>query len=183
MNEIALQKTMTTKELADTLHVDRRTINKKLKMVRSCKGDASQIKVGVPSHITEVEAVEIKKSLGIHNLERSFQVQKVVSTLERQQTIALAYKYLTEDISVLKQQNEQLKIQLDESKQYMTVKRMEAINPGMHFNWRQLKAESERIGKPSKDVFDANYGTVKAYHVDVWVGAIVTGKQIGRAHV
>ena len=73
MNEIALQKTMTTKELADTLHVDRRTINKKLKMVRSCKGDASQIKVGVPSHITEVEAVEIKKSLGIHNLERSFQ--------------------------------------------------------------------------------------------------------------
>ena len=107
---------------------------------------------------------------GIHNLERSFQVQKVVSTLERQQTIALAYKYLTEDISVLKQQNEQLKIQLDESKQYMTVKRMEAINPGMHFNWRQLKAESERIGKPSKDVFDANYGTVKAYHVDVWEG-------------
>ena len=170
MDEIALQKTMTTKELADTLHVDRRTINKKLKMVRSCKGDASQIKVGVPSHITEVEAVEIKKSLGIHNLERSFQVQKVVSTLERQQTIALAYKYLTEDISVLKQQNEQLKIQLDESKQYMTVKRMEAINQGMHFNWRQLKAESERIGKPSKDVFDANYGTVKAYHVDVWEG-------------
>lgn len=61
-----------------------------------------------------------------------------------------------------------LQIELDQSKEYITIKRMEKLNPKIHFNWRLLKKESENLHKPSKEVFDANYGTVKAYHVDVW---------------
>ena len=33
--------------------------------------------------------------------------------------------------------------------------------------WRACKAESERQGKEIRDIPDANYGTIKAYHMDV----------------
>lgn len=61
-----------------------------------------------------------------------------------------------------------LEIELDKSKQYATVKRMEMLYHGQQFNWRHLKSTSAEMGIPPIDVFDANYGTVKAYHADVW---------------
>jgi len=64
-----------------------------------------------------------------------------------------------------------LEIQLDQSKEYATVKRMEMLYHGTSFNWRLLKSTSVEMGIPSADVFDANYGTVKAYHADVWMEA------------
>ena len=62
----------------------------------------------------------------------------------------------------------QLEVQLDKSKQYATVKRMEMLHHGQPFNWRLLKSAAAEMGIPAIDVFDANYGTVKAYHADVW---------------
>jgi len=64
-----------------------------------------------------------------------------------------------------------LVIELDKSKDYATVKRMEMLYHGTAFNWRLLKSTSAEMGIPSIDIFDANYGTVKAYHADVWVEA------------
>ena len=64
-----------------------------------------------------------------------------------------------------------LQIELDQSKLYAMVKRMETANLGKTFNWRILKRFAEELGRPSLDVFDANYGTVKAYHADVWAKA------------
>lgn len=61
-----------------------------------------------------------------------------------------------------------LEVQLDQSQQYCTIKRMQMLYHGQTFNWRLLKSTSNEMGLPPKDVFDANYGTVKAYHVDVW---------------
>ena len=61
-----------------------------------------------------------------------------------------------------------LEIELDKSKEYYTVKRMQSLYPGQHFKWRHLKKVAEEMELPPKDVFDANYGTVKAYHIDVW---------------
>lgn len=62
-----------------------------------------------------------------------------------------------------------LEVELDLSKEYCTIKRMEMINHGQKFNWRLLKStQKEMDGKESKDIFDENYGTVKAYHVSVW---------------
>ena len=62
-----------------------------------------------------------------------------------------------------------LEIQLDRSKQYATVKRMEMLYHGQRFNWRLLKATATEMQVPPIDVFDQNYGKVNAYHADVWM--------------
>lgn len=63
---------------------------------------------------------------------------------------------------------QKLEIELDRSKEYATVKRMEMMYHGTAFNWRLLKATSAEMEIPPVEVFDANYGTVKAYHEAVW---------------
>ena len=65
----------------------------------------------------------------------------------------------------------QLERELDKSKEYASVKRMEMLYHGTRFNWRLLKDASTEMGVPSIDVFDQNYGTVKAYHASVWMAA------------
>ncbi len=61
-----------------------------------------------------------------------------------------------------------LEIELDRSRDYCTIKRMQMIYHGMEFNWRALKQASIEMGVLAVDVFDQNYGKVKAYHRDVW---------------
>lgn len=61
-----------------------------------------------------------------------------------------------------------LQIELDKSSEYATVKRMEMAYHGQRFNWRLLKSASQDLGIPAREVFDANYGTVKSYHADAW---------------
>lgn len=62
-----------------------------------------------------------------------------------------------------------LERELDRSKQYCTVKRMTMIHHGQPFDWRALKSASAEMGIAPIDVFDQNYGTVKAYHAAVWL--------------
>ena len=62
-----------------------------------------------------------------------------------------------------------LEIQLDRSKQYATVERMEMLYHGQRSNWRLLKATATEMQVPPIDVFDQNYGKVNAYHADVWM--------------
>jgi hypothetical protein len=66
---------------------------------------------------------------------------------------------------------EKLQIELDKSKQYASIKRMEMVYHGQEFKWRLLKDASIETGKPAIEIFDANYGTVKAYHADAWLAA------------
>lgn len=61
-----------------------------------------------------------------------------------------------------------LELELDRSREYATVKRMSMLYHGQEFQWRTLKHVSAEMGLPAIDVFDANYGTVKAYHATVW---------------
>ena len=73
--------------------------------------------------------------------------------------------------SAAKREAAKLEIELDKSKEYATVKRMEMLYHGTSFNWRLLKSTAAEMGVPAIDVFDANYGTVKAYHACVWAEA------------
>jgi hypothetical protein len=61
-----------------------------------------------------------------------------------------------------------LKVKLDESHRYASVKKMQHAYPGKTFNWRELKKESQALGLPIRDVEDQNYGTVKTYHAAAW---------------
>ena len=63
---------------------------------------------------------------------------------------------------------DKLAIELDRSQQYASVKRMQLQYHGQKFNWRELRSVSTELGLPPIDIFDANYGTVKAYHADAW---------------
>lgn len=63
---------------------------------------------------------------------------------------------------------DKLAVELDRSQQYATVKRMQMLYHGQKFNWRELRSISKEMDLPAIDIFDANYGTVKAYHADVW---------------
>jgi len=61
-----------------------------------------------------------------------------------------------------------LEVELDKSKQYATIKRMGMLCHGQVFSWSTLKSASADVGIPAISVFDANCGTVKAYHAEAW---------------
>ena len=70
--------------------------------------------------------------------------------------------------SVAVKKAQRLEIELDRSRDYATVKRMERLYHGQPFNWRLLKSAASEMNMPAIAVFDQNYGSVKAYHRDVW---------------
>lgn len=69
---------------------------------------------------------------------------------------------------ILTKKVEKLEVELDKSKDYATVKRMELLYHGIKFNWRELKQTSALMNLPPINIYDANYGSVKSYHKDVW---------------
>lgn len=60
--------------------------------------------------------------------------------------------------------------ELDRSKEWYSIKRVAHLNGVSYkvFDWRKLKLESQRQGYGVKKIFDANYGEVNTYHVNVW---------------
>jgi prophage antirepressor-like protein len=67
-------------------------------------------------------------------------------------------------------ENTNLQIELDESMEYYTIKRVASMNriSWRYLNWRMLKNTSQAMEREVKKIFDANYENVNAYHVDVW---------------
>ena len=63
---------------------------------------------------------------------------------------------------------ERLSIEVDESRNWATIKRMEMAYHGTRFKWQELRNASNEMGIPPRKIFDANYGTVNSYHADVW---------------
>lgn len=63
-----------------------------------------------------------------------------------------------------------LETELDRSKEWYSIKRVAHLNGVSYkvFDWRKLKLESQRQGYGVKKIFDANYGEVNTYHVNVW---------------
>ena len=63
-----------------------------------------------------------------------------------------------------------LETELDRSKEWYSIKRVAHMNGVSYkvFDWRKLKLESQRQGYGVKKIFDANYGEVNTYHVNVW---------------
>lgn len=64
-------------------------------------------------------------------------------------------------------ENNQLRMELDRSKEYATVKKVE-INTGVRFKWKPLREYCNKHNLPTGKVFDQNYGTVKTYPSKAW---------------
>ena len=85
--------------------------------------------------------------------------------------IERAQKILAARVAKLETENMRLTVQLDESKDYYTVKRVAKINgiSWRNLSWKRLKNTSEYMQIEIKKVFDANYENVNAYHINVWM--------------
>ena len=105
---------------------------------------------------------------------------KAFNTMERSlkeiktpQTYAEALRRLADEVEAKEQiqyQLEQKTEQLDESKEWYRIKRW-AKEHNMNWrciNWRRMKALSYGLGYEIKKIFDANYGQVNIYHINVF---------------
>ena len=68
------------------------------------------------------------------------------------------------------EREEVLRLDLDRSKEWYSIKRVALANNILwnELSWRKLVAEGVMAGKPHRKIFDANYGEVNTYHKDVW---------------
>lgn len=64
--------------------------------------------------------------------------------------------------------NKALCIEFDKSKDWYSIKRMEALT-GAKFSWHTLKRASIAQNIPIQKMFNQNYESANAYHVDVWI--------------
>lgn len=105
---------------------------------------------------------------------------KAFNTMERSlkeiktpQTYAEALRRLADEVEAKEQiqyQLEQKTEQLDESKEWYSIKRW-AKEHNMNWrciNWRRMKALSYGLCYEIKKIFDANYGQVNIYHINVF---------------
>lgn len=69
--------------------------------------------------------------------------------------------------SQLSKKVDKLEIELDKSKEYATIKKV-YINTGIRFKWKPLRDYCKRKNLKTGEVFDSNYGTVKAYPAKAW---------------
>lgn len=153
--------TMTVKEVAEVLGVHPETIKVKIRELYP-----ELMRTGVTTRLNEAQVTNIK--LHLNSLQGEPTKKFVgVTNLEKQQTIALALQYAQDLIVELQVQNERLQIELGQSKEWYSVKRV-LIESGRKFSWKPLKQYSEENGYEVKKVFDQNYGEVNAYHIDVW---------------
>lgn len=102
------------------------------------------------------------------------EIRKTGSYLRTPRTYIQALEALLEsekEKERLQQEKNELQIELDESKEYFTVKRVAKINriSWKSLNWRKLKNVSQAMEREIRKVFDANFETVNAYHIDVWM--------------
>lgn len=84
-----------------------------------------------------------------------------------------AYADEVERRQIAEQEKEKLQQELDYSKDWLSIKRVAAMNgvDWKTFNWRKLKETGLQMGYDVKKIFDANYGEVNTYHRSVWEAA------------
>lgn len=100
-------------------------------------------------------------------------MERSLKEIKTPQIYAEALRRLADEVEAKEQiqyQLEQKTEQLDESKEWYSIKRW-AKEHNMNWrciNWRRMKALSYGLGYEIKKIFDANYGQVNIYHINVF---------------
>ena len=168
------EKLMSTKAVAQSLGVSVDTITNCVNRIfpqKMQKGKATLFNEAEVTLILE----ELKKNRMVTDRLTS-EVSSEVANAETSLTPALMIKQAMElaekgyqlELARIKAEKENLQIQLDESKEWYSIKRMQKLNPDEDFSYTLLKKESRKLDIPIKKIFDANYGEINAYHREVW---------------
>lgn len=118
-------------------------------------------------HVPQFQIPQTYKEALLALIEKEEELERAIATKAEIGTRREATAMNTASQAV-KKANE-LQIELDRSKEYCTIKRMTMITHGQTFSFKLLRDASNEMNIPSIDIYDANYGTVKAYHKDVWL--------------
>lgn len=91
---------------------------------------------------------------------------KIRAVLLAQQTLAR----MDAEKKALSAKVENLEVELDESKLWWSIKRVAAATGEnwREYNWKALKSASFSLGLPPRKIFNANFGAVNVYHIDVF---------------
>ena len=159
IKSLSIKPKMTVREVSEIIGKDQRTVQLKVKELFP-----NIVINGKTTYLNEAQVTAVKL-----DLEKRFEVK---TDLEKKMIVQQAMMILNEEISLLKSENETLKIELDESKKWHSVKRVKMLGyiPGISARkaWSPLKKWSIENDYKIISIFDANYGDVKTYHADAW---------------
>ena len=198
INPITNEKTISTLEIAEMMEVPHSDLLKKLDGRKDRKGYIQILNEGqmsVVDYFVKSSYLDSKgeerpcynvTKLGCDFLANKFTGEKGVifsaryvkrfSEMEKQlkeKALPMSYRDAVAQLLESLDREEELKAQLDTSKDWFSIKRVAALNgvSWKTFDWRYLKSVGEQMGYPVKKIFDANYGEVNTYHRLVWEAA------------
>jgi hypothetical protein len=168
------EKTMTVKEVADVLGYKADTIQGKVKELFP-----EIVKNGVTTLINQEQVTIIKQNLVPRNLGLKSEVESATTELEIQQKIAEGYKLAVEladryrqRAEIAEKDKEKLQIELDENKDWYSVKRVQLMgfltDKDSRKLWRPLRKYCINNNLRIQKIFDANYGDVYTYPSKTW---------------
>ena len=176
---IEMKETMTSSNLAELLKYEKKEINKKIRDMFQAKIDTGVISSLVEYtglnkgkvkeyNLPELESKMFVAKHDINYLEKITQywIDKKPQTpktyLEAMEAACMALR----DKQVAEAIAKEKTIQLDESKEWFTIKRVAYANG---LDWRELSWRKLKPIYPIKKVFDANFPSgVNAYHKSAW---------------
>lgn len=194
------EQTITTLEIAEMMEISHRDVLNKLHGTTDKDGKVKQIGIiptlakanfrlsdyFIESSYKDTSGKENKcynvTKLGCDFLANKFTGEKGIlftaryvkrfNEMERalKSRLPLTYRDAVAELLESLDREEELKTQLDTSKDWYSIKRVAALNrvSWKMFDWRKLKNKSIELGYGVKKIFDANYGEVNVYHKYVW---------------
>jgi hypothetical protein len=159
---------MTVKEVSEVLNVSDRTVRRHAK-------DMGLTSNGLFTELGQNDITEIKKRIeksGRTDLANVVQVSNINTDVEMVEKARDVMAWLDGKVRQLTEEKKDLQIQLDQEKQWYSVKRIKALgylpDIKVHNIWRPLKKWCIENDYQIISIFDANYGDVKTYHADSW---------------
>lgn len=191
-------QTITTLEIAEMMETEHSKILRKLEGDETHKGIVSvmsEAHLGVAEFFQESTYLDVQgkprkcynvTKLGCDFLANKFTGEKGILFTARyvkrfdemekkikNNALPMTYRDAVAQLLESLDREEELKAQLDTSKDWYSIKRVAALNgvSWKTFKWRRLKEVGEQMGYEVKKIFDANYGEVNTYHREVWEAA------------
>ena len=168
---------MTVKEVANILNVSADLVKKRIRELYPDKMESRKTTYLTESEVT---AVKLRIQENSHIISTGDDRNQLAKTsLEKRMIVQQALLILNEEIEELKNENNLLQIEnktlqiaLDEEMSWYSVKRIMAmgyLKDVLARNaWSPLRKWSIENDYQIKTIFDANYGSIKTYHKDVW---------------